>query len=96
MPAFHVDHTYYIAARDIFLLAGHTVSGTVKPGMAVDLPKEIRGPGWVPIGGVQTVPFGKGVSKLCLLIDYQFVAAAPFMEFDHLHGKTLDVRGGYE
>lgn len=92
MAAFYCEKTFFLAQRDIVLVAGHLVSGTVSTGMAVDFPHEIKGPGWVPIGGVQTVPFEDGRQLLCLLIDYELLTGSPFMEFSDLHGKTLDLR----
>ncbi len=92
MAAFYCEKTFYLAAQDIVLIAGHMVSGKVEVGMAVDFPHEIKGPGWVPIGGVQKVPFEDGRTLLCLLIDYELLTGSPFMEFHDLHGKTLDLR----
>jgi len=92
MAAFYVEKTFYLAAQDALLLAGHMVSGRLGPDMAVDLPHEIKGPGWVPIGGTQTVPFADGRNLLCLILDYQLLTGCPFMEFADLHGKTLDLR----
>jgi len=92
VAAFYCEKTFYLANGDSFVMAGRMVSGTVHEGMAVDLPRELRGPGWVPIAGAQTVPFDDGRALLCLLIDYAIIAGSPFMEFGDLHGKTLDVR----
>lgn len=90
--AFLVDKVYYLPHRDLLVIAGRPDPAAPVPGGSIDLPREIRGPGWVPILDVQTVPFADGVARLCAILDYEVVAAAPFMEFSDLEGLPLEIR----
>jgi hypothetical protein len=92
MPAFRVEKTYMVPHRDLIVLAGVIESGTVKPGWSIDLPKEIKGPGWVPIHDVQKVAFQDGKERLCVILQWELLTGAPLMEFTHLEGLALDVR----
>ena len=92
MAGFRCDKVYYQAHRDLIVLAGAAESGAPAAGWSVDLPRDIRGPGWVPIHDVQTVPFADGTSQLCLVLEYEVVTGAPLMEFSDLEGRTLDLR----
>jgi len=92
MGAFHVDHVYLVPHQDLLVLAGARVSGLPGPGWSVDLPREVQGPGWVPIHDVQQVPFADGADKFCLILQYAVVEGAPLMEFRDLEGRTLDLR----
>lgn len=90
--AFFVQRVYYLPHRDQLVLAGRPDPTMPVPGGAIDLPQEVKGPGWVPILDVQTVAFADGVERLCVVIDYTHVEAAPLMEFSDLEGKPLPVR----
>lgn len=92
MAAFTVDKVYYIPHRDLIVLAGHCESGRPLPGMMVDLPREINGPGWVPIHDVQQIPFADGTTKLGIVLLYDVVTSAQLMEFTDLEGLALDLR----
>ena len=89
---FRVDKCYYLARQDVLVLAGGLVSGDVQTGWAIDLPREIKGPGWVPIHDVSSVDFRDGLTKLCVVLLYQVVEGHPFMEFSHLEGLPLQVK----
>lgn len=95
MAAFRVHKAYYVSHQDCVALAGRIESGKVAAGMRIDLPREVKGPGWVPISGVQTVQFADGKARLCVLIDYEVLTGAPLMEFADLEGLALDVRPGH-
>ncbi len=92
MAAFRVVKAYYVAHKDVIVLAGVAESGMPKRGWAIDLPREVKGPGWVPIADVQMIPFQDGTQKLCVILDYEVVVGAPLMEFSSLEGLALDVR----
>lgn len=92
MAAFHVQKVFYVQGKDLLALAGRVESGRVLPGMAIDLPREVQGPGWVPIAGVQKVPFADGKERTCVLLDYETITGAPLMEFGDLEGLILEVR----
>ena len=92
MAAFRVTKALYMPSRDLIVLAGELDSGKVMAGWRVDLPRDIRGPGWVPIHDVQHVPFADGVTHLCLVLQYEVVTSAPLMEFADLEGLALEVR----
>lgn len=90
--AFFVERVYYLPQRDLLVLAGRPDPTEPKPGGSIDLPRDVKGPGWVPITDVQTVPFADGVEKLCVIVDYHHIEAAPLMEFSDLEGVALDLR----
>lgn len=92
MAAFRVDKVFYVQGHDLLALAGSVESGKVRGGMAIDLPREVQGPGWVPIHAVQEVPFAGGVARTCVLLEYEVVTGAPLMEFASLEGLSLQVR----
>lgn len=89
---FHVDKVYFVPHRDLLVLAGR-VEGQMPVGEgSIDLPREIKGPGWVPILAFQSVPFAGDVTKPCVVLHYAVLESAPLMEFSDLEGLTLDVR----
>ena len=90
--AFHVDKVYYMPQHDLLVLAGRADPTVPTPKDAIDLPRSIQGPGWVPIRDVQVVPFEDGTERLCVVLDYDVVVPAPLMEFKDLEGLDLDVR----
>ncbi len=90
--AFLVERVYYLPARDLLVLAGRPDPTMPEPGGAIDLPEDLKGPGWVPIADVQTVPFADGTEQLCVVVEYQHLEAAPLMEFTDLEGRPLDLR----
>jgi hypothetical protein len=94
MAAFTVKKVYYIAHRDLIVLSGALESGVVRPGDAIDLPREIKGPGWVPIHDVQQIPFLDGRTELGIVLLWDTVTGAPLMEFSALEGLALQIRPG--
>jgi hypothetical protein len=94
VAGFQCDKVYYMAHRDLLVLAGRPVSGQPRAGWSVDLPREIKGPGWVPVHDVQTIPFKDGTEKFCLVLAYEVLTSAPLMEFSDLEGRVLDLRPG--
>ena len=94
MAAFSVKKVYYIPHRDLIVLSGSLESGKVAPGDAIDLPREVQGPGWVPIHDVQQIPFLDGRTELGLVLLWDVVSGAPMMEFSALEGLALQIRTG--
>ena len=94
MAAFYCEKVYYVPGQDLVALIGSMESGFVRPGFMIGLPPEVRGPGWVPVHDVQTVPFRDGRIRLAVLLEYEMLTGAPLMEFSDLEGKPLDVRVG--
>ena len=92
MPAFRVDKVYFVPHRDLLVLAGTPESVLPRPEWSIDLPREIKGPGWVPIHDVQMVPFADGTEKLCVVLEYAVVEGAPLMEFGDLEGLALELK----
>ena len=92
MAAFRCEKVYYVARMDLVALIGAMESGFVRPGYFIGLPPELKGPGWVPIRDVQSVPFHDGRVRLAVLVDYDALSAAPLMEFADLEGVPLDIR----
>ena len=90
--AFHVDNVYFVPHRDLLVLSGRVEGAPPVPGGSIDLPREVNGPGWVPILDVQTVPFAGQVAKPCVILEYSVLEAAPLMEFKSLEGLSLEVR----
>ena len=84
MASFHCDNAYWVMHQDLVVLSGYLLSGKVLPGWAVDLPREIKGPGWVPIRDVQMVDFA-GKRKLCIVLDYDVLGHDP------VHGQHLGI-----
>lgn len=92
MAAFFVRKVYFIPHRDLLVLTGTLDSGRVRPGDAIDLPRELKGPGWVPIHDVQQIPFLDGRTELGVVLQYEVITGAPLLELPSLEGKSLDVR----
>lgn len=91
--AFHVEKVFFVPHQDLLVLAGRVESVAPVPRGSIDLPREIQGPGWVPIFDVQTVPFADGKEMPCVVLQYAVIEGAPLMEFSDLEGLTLEVRG---
>lgn len=91
MAAFEVEKVYMVPHRDLIVIRGRPVSGQPVPGGAIELPRELKGPGWVPIADVQTVRFGE-VERLCVVVTWSSIEAAPLMEFADLEGIALQIR----
>ncbi|MEQ1503500.1 MAG: hypothetical protein ABMB14_14785 [Myxococcota bacterium] len=89
--ALHVFKVYYVPHRDLIVLAGRPEGSPPRIGGAIDLPREIQGPGWVPIASIERVAFADG-ERTCVILDYEVVTGAPLMEFSALEGLTLDTR----
>jgi len=94
VAGFQCDKVYYMAHRDLLVLAGVPLSGQPRAGWSVDLPREVKGPGWVPVHDVQMIPFADGSERLCLVLEYEVVTSAPLMEFADLEGRVLELRPG--
>jgi len=90
--AFFVDRVYYVPHRDLLVLAGRPDPSVPVPGGSIDLPRELKGPGWVPIADVQTIAFADGKDRTCVIVEYQHVETAPLMEFSDLESKPLPLR----
>jgi len=89
MAFFQVFKTYYLFKKDALVLTGQLV-GEVEPGMYVDLPREVNGPGPVPILGVEVVQFADGALP-AITIAHEHIEDAPLMEFCDLEGRLLTV-----
>jgi hypothetical protein len=89
--AFRVLKVYSVPHRDLIVLAGVTEGIEPLPGGTIDLPTEIRGPGWVPIYDVQEIDFA-GQLRTAVVLEWRVVEPAPFMEFADLEGRPLDCR----
>lgn len=87
----HVLKVYYVPHLDRLALVGRPEGRPPVPGGSIDLPREIRGPGWVPIFDVQQIPFADGL-RTAVILEYHVVEGAPLMEFSDLEGKTLETR----
>lgn len=93
MASFRVEKAYFVPHRDLVVLAGRMESGKVERGGGIDLPRELKGPGWVPIFDVQVIPFKDGSTRLTVVLEYEALTGAPMMEFSALEGLSLQVRG---
>lgn len=91
MGRFYCHRAYWLMTRDLLVLSGKILEGPVEPGMAIDLPRSIRGPGFVPIHSVQEVTFEDRPPELGVVIQWHHLDAAPMMEPSHLEGRTLQV-----
>lgn len=90
--AFYVERVYYVPHRDLLVLAGRPDPSLPRPGGSIDLPQDVKGPGWVPIADVQQIEFADGADRTCVIVDYEHIERAPLMEFTDLEGRPLDVR----
>lgn len=91
MAEFHVDKAFFLGRTDQLVLTGAPSLGPVVPGMYVDLPREVEGPGPVPIAAVEVVKFADGREVPALCIDFHHLDAAPGLEFASLEGRVLAV-----
>ena len=91
MASFQVHKVYWVTQRDLVVLAGVTGESLPRPGQAIDLPREVKGPGWVPIADAQTIEFADG-PRPCVILEYGVLEGSPLMEFTDLEGKILSVR----
>ncbi len=83
-----------VAAAEAFLVLTGQVVGAIEPGMYVDLPREVNGPGPVPILGVEYVQFADGALP-AITIAHKHIEDAPLMEFCDLEGRLLAVSVGH-
>ncbi len=90
---FKVKKSFYLGSRDLLVLTGDVLQHPVQPGMFIDLPRELRGPGRVPIHTVEFVSFADNRDELCVTIQYHHLATAPLMEFSAVEGHVLEVAG---
>jgi len=84
-----VHKAYWMPRTDALVLTGQLV-GQVEPGMLVDLPREVNGPGPVPIRSVELVEFTTG-TMLAITVDHDELEVAPLMEYADLEGRLLEV-----
>jgi len=94
MASFHVDKVYYLAREDLLVISGEPDDAALDATWWIDLPERLKGPGYVPVSGVQMVPFANGVQKLCVLLDYALIDSHPLLEFSDLEGEVLGLRPG--
>lgn len=91
--SFRVHKTFGVPHRDLVVLVG-VIEGTPPvAGGSIDLPVEVRGPGWVPILDVQEIELG-GRLQTGVVLAWQVLDGAPLMEFADLEGLALDCRRG--
>ena len=93
MSLFKVKKSFYLGSRDLVVLTGEVLRHPVQPGMFIDLPRGLRGPGRVPIHSVEFVRFANDVEDLCVTFQYHHLATAPLMELSSLEGCALEVLG---
>lgn len=93
MGRFYCDRAYWLMTRDLLVLTGRVMEGPVEPGMLVDLPASIRGPGPTPIHSVQEVTFDDRPPELGVVIEMHHLDKAPMMEPSHLEKRELKVVG---
>jgi len=89
---FRVLRAYYLAKRDLLVLTGSVIEGEAVPGMLVDLPALLSGPGWVPIHSVEPVRFADGREDLAVTVAFHELEAAPLFEPSNCEGRVLRLR----
>ena len=87
---FKVDNAYFHPGYDLVVLTGSVAQAPVRAGMHVDLPREVNGPGWVPIASLEYVQFPTG-PKLALTIPFSAIGGTN-LEPSVLEGRELEVR----
>lgn len=93
MSLFKVKRSFYLGSRDLVVLTGDVLRHPVQPGMFIDLPRDLRGPGRVPIHSVEFVKFANNVDELAVTFLYHHLATAPLMELSAVEGHVLEVAG---
>ena len=86
---YRIHKAFFHAGFDLVVLTGAVSRGRLKPGMSIDLPQELGGPGRVPIQSVEYVEFLTG-RELAVTVAYQDVSDATF-EPSVLEGKEVEV-----
>lgn len=90
MPRYRVKKCYWLAHRDLVVMTGTIVDGPVLPGMFINLPTQLRGPGLVPIASMEEVEFPTH-KELAVVIEYRELEPAPMFEPSTVEGRVLDV-----
>ncbi len=93
MGRYYCERAYWLMTRDLLVLTGKILEPRVEPGMLIDLPKSIRGPGPTPIHSIQEVTFEDRPPELGVVIEMHHLDKAPLMEPSDLQGRVLTVIG---
>jgi hypothetical protein len=88
---FQVSKAFYMAKRDVFVFTGTLVYGDAVPGMFVDLPRSMGGPGPVRIESVDVVAFAGGRHELALTVPYEALESVPLWEPSTVEGRALSL-----
>lgn len=88
---YRIEKAFYHAGFDLVVLTGSVSQGRLEPGMWIDLPKEVGGPGRVPIQSVEYVEFLTG-RELAVTVNYQDLSNAAF-DPAVLEGSEVEVVG---
>ena len=91
MKRFYCERAYWLMTRDLIVLTGKILEGPILPGMSIEFPTSIRGPGFVPIHSIQEVTFEDRGPELGIVIEYRHIESAPLMEPSHLEKRVLKV-----
>ena len=75
------------------IMTGMVVESPVQPGMWIELPKSMSGPGRVVIETMEFVRFADGHQELAICISSGALDNVPTFETSRLHGCTLEVFG---
>ncbi|MEL6346348.1 MAG: hypothetical protein AAFV53_24770 [Myxococcota bacterium] len=90
MARFRVIKCYWFWQRDVVVMTGDIVEGPVLPGMFIDLPRSLRGPGRVPIDTLEEIQFPTH-RQLAVLIQHRELDSAPMFEPSAVEGRVLEV-----
>jgi len=87
---FYVKRCYWVTKRDWIVMTGVVKNGPIFPGMYINLPRELHGPGPVPIGTMEEVELLTG-TEFAITFEYRHLESAPLFEPSWVEGRWLDV-----
>ena len=93
MGQFKVKSTYYLPPRDLLVLTGDVVTPRVEPGMWLDLPKELDGPGKVQIASMEYVQFADRSQQLAICLPMNALSESFSFDLSSVEGEVLKVSG---
>ena len=91
MSKFHVNHTFSLESRRLFVLAGSVVEGAVKVGMCVHVPLNNSISISEPIHSIEFARRPGGDEDLCLCINCRDLDELELWRGLNIGDETLDV-----
>lgn len=89
---FRVLKAFYLPDRDLLVFTGSVIEGGLVGGMWIDLPRALRGPGWVEVHSVESVQFADGREDLAITVQYGAIESTPLFEPSLCEGRVLSLK----